>query len=236
VRGWARARKISIEAAAREARFEAFAAVARELGIRRVVLGHHADDQVETFLFNLLRGAGPGGFGAMAAVSPRKIDDVELELVRPFLPIWREEIDRYAAAHGLMFCDDPSNASPLHTRNRLRHQVVPMLCEAMERDIRPALWRAAELLRDEDACLSPQTPEPGDELSVAVLRLLAPALQRRLVRRWLLRHGVPDVGFENVEAVRALPGARAAKVNLPGGWYARRRAGRIFLQGSPSGC
>ena len=229
VQALAKRRKLSLETAAREARYAFFAKVARERGVATLVLGHHADDQVETFLFNLLRGAGPGGLGGMAAVSERADG---LRVVRPLLGLWREEIDAYIAQHALPFREDASNADAAHTRNRIRHAALPALSAALGRDVRAALWRAAELLRAEDAHLSSATElsAPPTELEVATLRALPLALQRRLVHAWLLRGGVGNVGFAEVESVLRLLQPRIAKVNLPGDRHARRKARRIFLE------
>ena len=221
--------KSSIETAAREARFAFFAKVARARGVRRVFLAHHADDQVETFLFNLLRGSGSAGLGAMRAVSLRGY----LEIVRPLLGVWREEIDRYVAEHRLAFCEDASNADPRHTRNRVRHEIVPLLTRAFGRDVRGALLRSAEILREEDAYLAALPAlarADSPELSVGELRMIPLAVQRRVFLAWLRARGVTEVGFEDVERVRSLLHGRTAKVNLPGGKHARRRAGKIFVE------
>lgn len=223
----AKRRKISIETAAREARYAFFARCAKKHGTHNLVLAHHADDQVETFLFNLLRGAGPGGLGGMAAVSKREDG---LTVVRPLLGVWREEIDAYVAAHALEFCEDGSNADPRHTRNRVRHDVLPALAQAMGRDVRRALWRTAEILRAEDEVVARLMPAGTRELPLESLAALPLAMRRRLVHAWLRAGGVGDVGFEEVEAVLSLPGSRRAKVNLPGGRHARRNRKRIFLE------
>ncbi len=229
VRALAKRRKLSLETAAREARYAFFATVASEREVPRLLLGHHADDQVETFLFNLLRGAGPGGLGGMSAVSERADG---LQIIRPLLGVWREEIDAYITAHALPFREDASNADPAHTRNRIRHAALPALAAALGRDVRTALWRAAEILRAEDALLStaPELGTPPAELEVATLRALPLALQRRLIHAWLLRGGVGGVGFSEVESVLRLLEPRIAKVNLPGARHARRKARRIFLE------
>jgi tRNA(Ile)-lysidine synthase len=221
--------KSSIETAAREARLAFFSRVARTRGVRRLFLAHHADDQVETLLFNLLRGSGATGLGAMRSHTTRG----ELQIVRPLLGIWREEIDRYIAEHELEFREDASNADPRHTRNRLRHEVVPLLNKVFGREVRRALWRSAEILREEDAVLaaSPELVAAQDrELPLAVVKPLPLALQRRLLLSWLRARGIANVGFEEVESVRGLLAGAGAKVNLPGDHHARRRAGRLFVE------
>ena len=228
----ARERRLSIETAAREARYAFFAGVARRTRCRTLVLAHHADDQAETFLFNLLRG-GASGLGGMRPRTVREIDGVKLEILRPWLGVWRAEIEAYAAQEKLRYREDASNASLLHTRNRLRSRVLPMLAREFGRDVRQSLWRAAEVLGAQQEWLEQSVALDGEELSVAALRALPEALQRHAVHQWLRRLGMPQVSFALVERVRALvpAGAPVAKVNLPGGRFARRRAGRVFVEG-----
>jgi tRNA(Ile)-lysidine synthase len=226
----AKKRRKSLETAAREARYAFFAQVAREHDCSRLFLAHHADDQVETLLFNLFRGAGASGLAAMSPLVTRTIDGVVLQISRPLLGTWREEIDAYVKRHQLAFVEDPSNSDRKFTRNRLRHEVIPLLEQAFGRDIRKAIWRSAEVLRAEDELLSDLVGELAPELSVPALAIEPVAVQRRRVHAWLKSQGVPDVGFAEVEAVRALLSSRTAKVNLPGGWHARRRAKRLFLE------
>lgn len=221
----------SIETAARRARHEFFARTAIEHACPRIFLAHHADDQVETFLHNLLRGAGPSGLCGMSAVSTLEMHGTALLVARPLLGAWREEIDAYIAQHKLPFREDASNADPRFTRNRLRHAAIPALTAALGRDVRAALLRTTELLRAEDEFLSAQPELRGapDALQVPLLRSLPLALQRRLIHLWLQRHTVGSIGFAEVESVRGLLDARGAKVNLPGGLCARRREKKIFI-------
>jgi len=227
--------RLSIETAARRARHEFFARIAIEHACPRIFLAHHADDQVETFLHNLLRGAGPSGLCGMSAVSTLEMRGANfstgLLVARPLLGTWREEIDAYIARHRLPFSEDASNTDPRFTRNRLRHAALPALTAALGRDVRAALLRTTELLRAEDEFLSAQPELRGapDALQVPLLRSLPLALQRRLIHLWLQRHHVRSCGFAEVESVRGLLDSRGAKVNLPGGLCARRREKRIFI-------
>src|ERR1700758_4712336 len=102
-------KKMSIETAARAARYAFFAKVAKRRKCRTIFLAHHADDLVETFLLNLLRGAGMTGLAAMREVSTRRVENVDLAIVRPILSVWRTEIDDYVREHRLKFREDPSN-------------------------------------------------------------------------------------------------------------------------------
>lgn len=221
-------RRASVETAARDARLAFFASVARSRRCRMLFLGHHADDQVETLLFNLCRGSGRAGLGGMR---PRS-DRAGLTILRPLLGVWRAEIDAFIAKERLEYREDASNADPRHTRNRVRHALIPALEAQLGREVRHSIWRAAEILGAEEEWLAEQTPAPSEELSVAGLRAMPAALQRRLIRRWLGARGVRDAGFFEIENVRALipPGAPLAKVNLPKGRHARRRAGSLFVE------
>ena len=224
----------SIETAARNTRYAFFARVARKRRCRALFLAHHADDQVETLLFNLFRGTGRAGLGGMSPDSGRTVDGVRLRLLRPMLGVWREEIDAYIAAHALQFREDESNRALDFTRNRVRHALLPVLERVFGRDVRGAVWRTAVILRAEEEWLAALAHEElGEEMGVAPLRKMPLAQQRRRIQAWLKKSGVPEVGFEQVETVRSLlaPGQSApAKVNLPGNWHARRRAGKLFLE------
>src|SRR5437868_14681535 len=111
VRTDAKKRKTSIETAAREARYLFFARAAKRHHCHTIFLAHHADDQVETFLINLFRGAGSAGLAAMQAVSMRRIGKVDLRMVRPFRTMWRTDVDEYLREHRLRFREDASNKS-----------------------------------------------------------------------------------------------------------------------------
>lgn len=227
----ARERKLSIETAARLARYSFFARAARETRCRTLLLAHHADDQAETFLFNLLRGGG-SGLGAMRPRSVREVDGVKLEILRPWLALWRSDIEAYAAREKIRYRDDASNASLHHTRNRLRARIIPMLAKEFGRDIRHSLWRAAEIIGAQQEWLDQSLSLDGVQLPVPALRALPIPLQRHAIHDWLRRHQTPQISFALVESIRALlpPGALKSKINLPGGSFARRRAGILFIQ------
>ena len=109
IRALGKKQKMSIETAAREARYAFFAETARRRNCRTIFVAHHADDLVETFLINLFRGAGSAGLAAMREISTRRIDGVDLTIVRPFLCVWRKEIDDYVGEHRLRFREDATN-------------------------------------------------------------------------------------------------------------------------------
>jgi tRNA(Ile)-lysidine synthase len=226
----ARERKQSIETAARQERLAFFERVGRRRRCQMIFLAHQADDQVETFLLNLFRGAAGRGLGAMR---PRSRHG-SLEILRPLLAVWRAEIDDYLVRQRLKFREDATNEELHARRNRVRHRIIPWLEKEFGRNIRPTIWRTAAVLAEEEDLLETVTPlslTKSEDLPVDPLRQLAPALQRRVIRQWLLQRGVSELGFSMIEEVRGLlAGGAPARVNLSRDRHARRRAGRIFLQ------
>ena len=182
----------SLERAAREARYQAFAEV---LGAGEVLLtGQHRDDQAETLLFRLLRGAGVRGLAAM----PLHRDLAGGHLVRPLLDVSRAELQAYAHEHQLTWIEDPSNADPRFARNYLRHRVFPLLTERWPQAV-SSFARTAEQLSEAQGLLDelaqmdlhaadqpssfPWLPLPS--LALAPLRELSDARQRNALRHWL---------------------------------------------------
>lgn len=227
----ARDEGLSLETAARIARQRFLAECARRHRCRLVVLAHHADDQAETVLFNLLRGA--AGMRGMATVQEIRVAGhrAALRLLRPLLGVSRAEIDEYITRCGLAFREDATNAALDATRNRLRHEVIPVLCGVMQRDVRPALCRAAEISATEQAWMDDlAAPFAGEDWLDARELIEQPlALQRRAIFLWLQRQGLPGIGFAEVESVRAMFDLQngPAGVSLPGNRLLRRRAGLV---------
>jgi tRNA(Ile)-lysidine synthase len=216
------------EAEARTARYAFFARIARRLNVPHLVLAHHADDQVETFLLQLLRGAGAAGRG-MDPVTMR----AGLVLHRPWLGVWKKEITAYARREKLAWREDITNRDPQHRRNLIRRRLLPYLRKNFGLNVAENLWRAAEIARAEsewiDTLCAAEAGRP--ELAAAALKAFPLARQRRTILRWLQARGVKDIGFADVEAVRGLLEQEApAKINLAAGKHARRRAGKIFVE------
>ena len=233
VRTLANKQNMSIETAARETRYLFFAKLAKRHHCTTIFLAHHADDLVETFLFNLIRGAGLTGLSAMREVTTRRINDVELTLVRPLLSLWREEIDSYVREHRLKFREDATNKSLAPIRNRIRNRVIPYLEKMLGRNIRQNIWRTATIAADEEKWIESKLHDSTHpDLSVVKLRALPIALQRRTLLKWLRAHNISDVGFDAIERIRSIVDrdTQIAKVNLPENRHARRRAGKIFIE------
>jgi tRNA(Ile)-lysidine synthase len=195
-----------------------------------VATAHTADDQVETILLHVLRGAGPAGWGGMPADRVLRLpaahhwERAEVRLVRPLLGVWRRELEARAAERGLAWVTDASNQDTGFTRNRLRHQVLPHL-DAINPRWREALLRTAGLVADEhaaveaiaDAAWSHVAEEPASQLRLRIAALAAQprALQRVLLRRAVARvvgePALADLPLERVEAALALLGAESGR-------------------------
>jgi tRNA(Ile)-lysidine synthase len=233
VRAIAKRKKMSIETAARDARYSFFAKVAKQKRCHTIFLAHHADDLVETFLINLIRGAGLTGLAAMREISIRRVDDVDLTIVRPLLSVWRDDIDEYMRKHRLKFREDASNKNLVPLRNRLRRRIIPYIEKQLGRKVRMSIWRAATIAAEEGAWIDGMaacSQAKDQHLSVEKLRSLPIALQRRIIKTWLRQQGSTDVGFDVIENVRSLLDPKIAKINLPKDRHVRRRAGRIFIE------
>ena len=161
----------NLEARARAARLAALPA--------GVLTGHTADDQAETVVINLLRGAGAGGLAAMRP-GPTK----------PLLGLRHAETVALCAAVGLDPVDDPSNDDRRFLRNRVRHEVLPLLSDVAQRDVVPLLVRTAAVLREDDQLLDllAEAIDPTDARAVAAAE---PALAGRALRAWISTDGYP---------------------------------------------
>ncbi|MEZ6039058.1 MAG: tRNA lysidine(34) synthetase TilS [Planctomycetaceae bacterium] len=135
----------SLEESARQVRYQLLLEMAAEQGAEFVVTAHHRDDQAETVLHNLVRGSGLRGLSGMSVARPL---GEHCQLLRPLLSVSRQQIDHYAAAHQLTWCDDHTNADRSFTRNRLRHDVLPYLQTHSNRDIANSLETIARQARE----------------------------------------------------------------------------------------
>ena len=186
----------NLEARARAARFAVMPA--------RVATGHTADDQAETVLLRLLRGAGTTGLGAMVP-GPE----------HPILGLRRHETAALCDGLGIVTVTDPTNRSPDPWRNRIRHELLPLAADIAHRDVVPILARTADLLRDDDAFLDElaATIDPTDARAVASA---PPVLARRALRAWLTEAGYPP-DRASIERVLAVARGDAVACEIAGG-------------------
>lgn len=221
----------SVEEAGRLARLDFLAELAKEKRTSTVLLGHTLTDQAETVLLQLTRGAGTRGLGAMA---PARNDTRGLVIVRPLLSVSRTETTELANEEGWPFYSDPSNKRGDFTRNRIRHEALPLLRESVNPQAESALARTASLLRDDEEWLCEITSGRFREMAtiagvgesasvrfgVADLAAAHPALARRLVREGLrvARGDLRRIGAVHIEAVLRLIKARrgGSSLDLPG--------------------
>jgi tRNA(Ile)-lysidine synthase len=224
----------SMETAARNVRHDFFADCARKHRCRRVLLAHHADDQAETVLWNLLRGS--HGLKGMRQEQHLQTEaGVALELIRPLLHVRRSELVAWLMSHGYRWREDASNALPVAVRNRLRNEALPLLAEISQRDAAQALARGAadtaDLAELEAWALEQaRVLDPQGRLHLPALRSLPVVLQRIALRRFLLDHGVQSLDRALIErGLSLLDVKNPASVNLPGGGKLRRQAGRLWI-------
>jgi len=226
--------KEGLEASARRARREFLLETATALGCAKVALGHHRGDQAETLLHRLLRGSGSSGLCAMQPWSP--------PFIRPLLPFTREQLQELLAEHGRSFIEDASNRDPRFTRNRIRHQLLPLL-ESFNPRIEEHLFCLSERFSEEEAFWREREDEAlkavlldhadGLSLSRELLLGLHPALLSRVLRRALAeaRGDLRGISSCHLRAVRSLAesGRPQGELVLPGAWVGRRYE-RLWLR------
>ena len=230
----------NLEAAGREARRQFFIQTARRRGYTKIALAHTRNDRVETFLMNLLRGAGSEGLVSMAPVSGNTI--------RPLIETGRNEVEAYLTENNQSWRTDSSNFDLGFARNRLRHAVIPELESRFNPSLIQTLARTVEILEAEDAWMRAVADqwlsehgrkEENDFLIPAAELKSAPAGLVRRILRTVLRlagSGLRDVSFGHIEAVRALleEGKSGKFVQIPGGLQAAREFGRLVFRPAPA--
>lgn len=223
----------SLETEARLQRRRVLAEHARKVKVCAVALAHHADDQAETALFNLCRGAaGPRGMQSVYR------DSDGITWWRPLLRCRRAEITAWLQKIGQSWREDMTNAEPdAATRNKIRLQILPALSEALGRDVIPTVARSAEVQSEvaeafEEALSALPLMDPQGRLYLPFLAGKTEAFHRAVVHFYLKRCGVPELSERHVRGVCALlvPGIPQHSYNLPSGFIARRAHKRLFLE------
>ncbi|REJ14411.1 MAG: tRNA lysidine(34) synthetase TilS [Paenibacillaceae bacterium] len=200
---------MNAQAAAREKRYAFLRSAAARRGASRIALAHHADDQAETVLMRLLRGAGTSGIAGM----PMKRREGNVELIRPLLRISKLELLQYCAREGLGYCEDSSNRKTVYFRNAVRLEILPFL-ERYNPNVSASLVRLAEISRAEDDFLTREAEramaglvrreQGGFAMERGAFLGLHVALQRRLITLILIYLGVEKgaIPFERIDAIR----------------------------------
>jgi tRNA(Ile)-lysidine synthase len=224
-------RDLGLEGAARRARYEAFARVDADF----IVLAQHREDQAETLLLRLLRGAGPRG---LAAMSPsRSLAGGHARLLRPLLGISRADIEAYARSRGLEWVEDESNADVQRRRNFLRHQIFPLI-EQQFPAARVTIARAAAHLTEARELLDAMAQADlescgGGALDIGILRRLGEVRAKNLLRYWFDVRGIQPLSSARIaELLRQLSESGPdSRVSLSGrGWVLLRYRDKLYLE------
>jgi len=228
-----RLRGTGLEETGRDMRYAFFRQAAREAGCNRIATAHNANDNAETILFDLARGTGLRGLGG---IPPRRG-----EIVRPLLTTTRQEIEAYLAHYCLPHMEDSSNASDRYARNRIRHQVLPVL-EEIAPGFSSRIAGTAALLRADEALLTGMAQELADRavpwnsglsIDAALLAAAPDPIASRAVRLLLgqLWEGDQNCGMAHLDAVLSLcrGDSPSAQVHLPHGSVAQRCYDRLLL-------
>jgi len=237
VQAWAQARKLKAvvgraakagrtgEGEAREARWKFFEKAVKAAKARELWLAHQSDDQAETVLMQLLRGAGPEGLAGMGESSDRG----KWKVVRPLLGFSREELRQAAREAGLTWREDSTNQDEKGWRVRIRKKVFPFLAKIYGRDVRRALARTAEILAGEADYWRREIGKVPLHPDTKAWRSKPAAWQRRVVRFWLAERGYLGPTFSEVEGVRRLiSGGPTSSWQLRGGVGVRRSQNKLF--------
>ena len=215
---------LSTEDAARKARFSFFFSVMEEKGYNRISLGHHADDDAELVLMNLLRGAGSTGLSGIPPVR-------EGHILRPFIELTKEEIRSFLALLGQGFVTDSTNSDGTFLRNRVRNHLLPILEKEYNPGIRKSLNRLADIYKEEEDWMESQAAHRRDQIlldasddrvayDLAGFNACHPAEKRRL-SRWAIRFVKGDlkrIRLEHIDSIRTLAtaGEGGRSLDLPG--------------------
>jgi len=227
---------LSAQEGARKIRYAFLERTAHTVQAARIATGHTADDQAETFLMRLLRGAGPSGLSA--------IPPVRDNIIRPLIEITRAEVMEYLEANNRAFRTDPSNNKPLYLRNRVRQVLIPVLKQFNPRIIE-TLSAESNLLRDEDAALHAACDslsreiiqEDGEYITVKLpgFNTLLPALKRRVLRYAIDRAGFDSTAISFIQindALLFLVNAQTGKpLVLSQGMVIEREYDRFIISG-----
>ena len=232
IREYAASERLGIEQAARRARYAFLHRAAADLGADRIAIGHTRDDQAETFLLKLIRGAGLTGLGG---IYPRRE-----ALVRPLLEASRGELREYLTARGESWVDDESNSDLANPRNRIRHAVIPELDASYGGPTTASIARTAALAREDGAWLAELAESRYRELasvdaegvtfSATQLAAEPEPIRRRLLLKALRDvAGVREVALEHVDAAADTLSGSSAGADLPGARLELHR-GKLVLQ------
>jgi tRNA(Ile)-lysidine synthase len=233
VASYAQTQRLSVEDAARRVRYDFLHRVAAASSADRIAVGHTQDDQAETFLLKVIRGAGLAGLGG---IYPRRG-----EIVRPLLDVGRADLRRYLEARGQEWMEDETNANLDNPRNRIRHKVLPELDAAGGARSIPAIARTASIVREDGMWLDELGErrfealalrhDTGIEIDRAGLLAEPPPVRRRIVLTALrLAASNREIGLDHVQAALEVAAGESRGVDLPGTRVELRRGKMVLLR------
>jgi len=235
----ARSEKKNLEATARRLRYDFLRRVAEEREAKFVFTAHTLDDQAETVLMRLLRGSGAEGWRGIHRIV---VLSEKVKLARPMLTVTRAEVIEHCEQYKLAFRSDSSNLSMDFTRNRIRHELLPML-ETFNPRIQESLARASELIADDEDFLRPfadkllEESREGARLNVKPLQKALPAIVRRVARQWLRAElgSLQRIDAAHIAAIESLATRSQSGrfIQLPGGWRIEREFDTLELSCAP---
>ncbi|MDR3238770.1 MAG: tRNA lysidine(34) synthetase TilS [Clostridiales bacterium] len=223
-------KKMGLEEAGRFARYDCFQRAARENGCAKIAVGHNRNDNAETILMRLCRGAGLKGLCGVPPV--RKMPGCQI--IRPLIETDRRDIERYLFARGADYRRDSTNESGDYTRNIVRRKIIPMMAAELHADVTEKLNALGTLAALENDFMEREAEKafdfcrachPGEQIFFSINRLktLHPALISRVIRLAIARWGLKDISMEHAARVQCLLDGPTGKwTPLPGGLTARR--------------
>jgi len=236
VAGFAAAKHLSLEAAARKMRYEFFRRLLLQAALDRIATAHTLDDQAETVLLRVTRGAGSRGLAGiypqLPVSSPAK--DRSPTIVRPLFGVQRRDLEAYLSELGQAWREDASNRDLRHSRNRVRHGILPRLEKNLNPRVREALAETAEIARAEEEYWQRELSKALPQLwngDCRVLRLTHWANLPLAFRRRIVRAAAESLGlrleFRHVEEILALACGDATSAMLPEDWAVSRRKNEL---------
>ena len=234
--------KLSVEAAGRRARYEFYESVCAKVGATKIALGHHRDDIAETVLMNLLRGTGASGLKGIAPIRDGKF-------IRPLAAFTRQEIESFLKSINLVPRWDSTNTDKRYLRNRIRHELVPLLEQDYNPNVRASLNRTAEILGAESEYLDAIAHEAFAACRFSLSQPTCVTLDREkflqyhiALQRRILRHSIAEIFgqaddfyFDHCQAILDLINRNKpnAILRLPNGIQFRRAYGQLIFEKTP---
>ena len=223
---YAKEKRISLEAAGRQLRYDFFFELVHGGKVNRIATAHTLDDQAETVLLKLVRGAGSRGLAGIYPSLPVPGVSDGAAIVRPLLGIRRLELEEYLKSIGQDWREDSSNRDLRHARNRVRHGILPRLERYLNPSVRTVLAETADIARAEEDYWQREVDgfmaSSEEALSVDTLSALPVALARRVIRSQAQAQGL-HLEFHHVESIRAVLAGEVKGAELPDGWSVARR-------------